>query len=424
MATGVGNAEELIRQAMAARARGDALEELRLIDAAVTAEPTNPRALNMRGMRALADADFSHAVDSFTRAIAADPGQPALLVNLASAYRGLKDDEGERAALQSALDIDQLQLTPQLRMAELFERQGCMPEAARHWGAVVQLGQQVEAPTPAVRDAVARGHRFLQHHNAQYADALDRELADAVPSDQSGHRFRACVNHMLGRRQLYRNECAGVHYPFLPADEFFDRALFPWFAELEAKTPEIRREALALLEAGNEALRPYVRLDKGMPQNKWSPLDGSFDWGACFLWEYGTRNDAVCDLCPETAAALAAAPQNHVPGKAPSAFFSILKPGAKIPPHTGVTNTRAIIHLPLVVPPECGFRVGGETREWVEGRAFAFDDTIEHEAWNNSDQPRIILIFDVWNPHLTADEQHWLSKLFAVADRGLVSTKA
>jgi aspartate beta-hydroxylase len=424
MATGVGNAEELIRQALAARAQGDAREELRLIDAAVAAEPGNPRALNMRGLRALADADFLRAVDNFTRAVAADPGQPALLVNLASAYRGMKDDESERAALQSALDIDQLLLTPQLRMAELFERQGRMSDAARHWGAVVQLGQQLDAPTPAVRNALVRGHRFLQHHNAQYADALDHELADAVPADQRGHRFRTCVDHMLGRRKLYRNECAGVHYPFLPADEFFDRALFPWFADLEAKTPDIRREALALLDAGNEALRPYVRLDKGTPQNKWSPLDGSLDWGACFLWEYGTRNDAVCDRCPETAAALAAAPQNHVPGKAPSAFFSILKPGAKIPPHTGVTNTRAIIHLPLVVPPGCGFRVGGETREWVEGQAFAFDDTIEHEAWNNSDQPRIILILDVWNPHLTADEQHWLSKLFAVADRGLVSTKA
>jgi aspartate beta-hydroxylase len=424
MKTGAGNVEELIRQALAARARGDAREEVQLIDAAVAIEPTNPRVLNMRGMRALADSDFALAIDSFARAAAADPGQPALLVNLASSYRRLKDDDGEQTALQSALDIDQLQLTPQLRMAELFERQGRMSDAARHWGAVVQLGQNVEAPTPAVKDAVARGLRFLQDHNAQYADALDRELADSVPRDRRGHRFRACVDHMLGRRQLYRNECAGVHYPFLPADEFFDRDLFPWFAELETKTPEIRREALALLESGNEALRPYVRLDKGTPENKWSPLDGSLDWGACFLWEYGTRNDAVCDRCPETAAALAAAPQNRVPGKAPSAFFSILKPGARIPPHMGVTNTRAIIHLPLVVPRGCGFRVGGETREWVEGKAFAFDDTIEHEAWNTSDQPRIILILDVWNPHLTIDEQLWLSKLFSVADRGLVSARA
>jgi aspartyl/asparaginyl beta-hydroxylase (cupin superfamily) len=157
-------------------------------------------------------------------------------------------------------------------------------------------------------------------------------------------------------------------------------------------------------------------MDKGTPQNKWSPLDGSLDWSACFLWEYGVRNEAICALCPETAAALELAPRNHIAGKAPSAFFSILKPGAHIPAHTGVTNTRAIIHLPLVVPEGCRFRVGGETRPWREGEAFAFDDTIEHEAWNDSAERRIVLIFDVWNPYLTADEQGLLRDFYALTD--------
>ena len=96
--------------------------------------------------------------------------------------------------------------------------------------------------------------------------------------------------------------------------------------------------------------------------------------------------------------------------RAPTAFFSILKPKTHIPPHTGVTNTRAIIHLPLIIPEGCGFRVGGETREWKMGEAFAFDDTIEHEAWNNSDELRAVLIFDVWNPHLTPVEQTMLQR--------------
>ena len=115
---------------------------------------------------------------------------------------------------------------------------------------------------------------------------------------------------------------------------------------------------------------------------------------------------------------------SQIPGKAPSVFFSILQPGAHIPPHTGVTNTRAIVHLPLVVPEGCEFRVGGETRAWREGEAFAFDDTIEHEAWNRSDARRIVLIFDVWNPHLTAAEQERLTRLFAIADQGLVAPRA
>src|SRR3546814_23344 len=146
-------------------------------------------------------------------------------------------------------------------------------------------------------------------------------------------------------------------------------------------------------------------MDKGVSGSQWDALNDNLDWSACFLWEYGRPNQPVLDRCPETAAALAAVPGARIPGRAPSAFFSMLRPHTRIPPHTGVTNSRAIIHLPLIVPAECGFRVGGETREWVEGRPFAFDDTIEHEAWNDSPAMRAVLIFDVWNPHLTEEEQ-------------------
>ena len=94
-----------------------------------------------------------------------------------------------------------------------------------------------------------------------------------------------------------------------------------------------------------------------------------------------------------------------IPGRGPTAFFSILEPHTKIPPHTGITNARLTVHLPLIVPPGCRFRVGGETREWRAGSAWVFDDTIEHEAWNDSDAARAILIFDVWNPQLTLLER-------------------
>ncbi|MFN7400485.1 MAG: aspartyl/asparaginyl beta-hydroxylase domain-containing protein, partial [Sandaracinobacter sp.] len=140
------------------------------------------------------------------------------------------------------------------------------------------------------------------------------------------------------------------------------------------------------------------------------------DWGACFLWEYGVPNAPVLARCPETARMLAQLPRNDIPGRAPTAFFSLLRPRTRIPAHTGVTNTRAIVHLPLIVPDGCGFRVGGETRQWQEAVAFAFDDTIEHEAWNDSDDLRVVLIFDVWNPHLSAVEQQLLVRFFAAAD--------
>jgi aspartyl/asparaginyl beta-hydroxylase (cupin superfamily) len=93
----------------------------------------------------------------------------------------------------------------------------------------------------------------------------------------------------------------------------------------------------------------------------------------------------------------------------------VLAAKTRIPAHTGVTNTRFIVHLPLIVPPSCGFRVGAETRAWREGSAWVFDDSIEHEAWNDSDEPRVVLIFDVWNSFLTPAEQD----LVAVVTQGV-----
>jgi aspartyl/asparaginyl beta-hydroxylase (cupin superfamily) len=410
--------DPILMQAAAARQRGSAAEEARLLEQALKLAPHDPKALNARGMRALADQDFGRARNCFAAAATADPGVPALWINLATACRAAGDVEGEEESLKRALGIDQLNFVAQLRMAELHERRGRKAEAAISWANIVQMSATMEDRSPKVLDAVNRGQAFLAAHRERLGRSIDTELGAALAEPgAAGRRFRACMDHVLGRRAIYQNHCAGVHYPFLPADEFFDREHFSWFEELEARTDEIRREALALVASGAEAIRPYVRQEAGTPENKWSPLDNSLDWSACFLWEYGERNDEVCALCPETAAALAAIPQNHIPGKAPSAFFSILKPGAHIPPHTGVTNSRAIIHLPLIVPPGCGFRVGGETREWKEGEAFAFDDTIEHEAWNDSGEPRIVLIFDVWNPHLTATEQALLAKFFEITRR-------
>jgi aspartate beta-hydroxylase len=407
----------LLSNAALARERGQLSNEAHALEAALALAPGDPRILNTMGTNKLNDGEPADALKYFEAAAAADPKEPALWINVATASRRIGDDFREQNALGNALDIDRLHFVAQLRLAELHQRVGNARQAAQGWGAVVQIAAGIDNAPPMVVDAERRGRIFLQEHNAALGKVIDGALGEKLASlGPAARRFNACVNHSFGQRRIFNNECAGVHFPFLPADEFFDRSHFPWLAELEARTDTIRAEALAILAHGGEAIRPYVQMDTGTPNNKWSALDGSLDWSACFLWEYGIRNQAVCELCPETAKALSLVSQNHIPGKAPSAFFSLLKPGAHIPPHTGVTNTRTIVHLPLVVPDNCRFRVGGETREWREGEAFVFDDTIEHEAWNDSELPRIILIFDVWNPYLTEEEQDLLAQFFTLTD--------
>lgn len=410
--------EGLLRQAHEARRQGRVADAQRAVADALARAPAMPQARNLAGMIALDAQDFAMARTQFLAAAQADPGEAALWMNVASAERGLGDAAGERLALDRVLAIDQRNLMAQIRMAQLQQRLDERQGASDSWIKALTLAAALPDIPPALADTLADARAFVADHQARFASFIEAgvasTLAEADPLSQ--RRFNACMDREFGRRTIYHHHCSGLHYPFLPADEFFDRDHFPWMAGLEAQTDAIRAEFLALLGRDGSAVRPYVRLDAGTPQNKWTALDGSLDWGAVFLWEYGVRNEAVCAACPQTVAALEALPRADIPGRAPSAFFSLLKARSHIPAHTGVTNSRAIIHLPLVVPPGAQFRVGGETRAWEEGRAFAFDDTIEHEAWNDSDHLRVVLIFDVWNPHLSLAEQHLLKQFYATAD--------
>ncbi len=354
----------------------------------------------------------------FRRAIAADPVAPELHINLATAMRESGNDDGEQAALEGALAIDQRHFMALVRLAELFERRGEDDRAAERWSGVLAMSVLLEDRTPAIDTMLAHAHAFVARQQAAFAEAVDTGLARLRDGIAPGDRRRVdgCIDALVGRRRIYTNICSGLHVPFLPADEFFDRAHFPWLAQIEAQTDIIRTELEALLAADSPGIQPYVVMQPGTPENKWSALDNRLDWGAFHLWKNGVRDDAACARCPQTAAAIEALPLADLPARAPSVFFSLLRPGTRLPAHTGVSNVRAIIHLPLIVPDKCGFRVGGETREWRVGEAWAFDDTIEHEAWNRSDQLRAILIFDVWNPYLTEVERDVLRAFFPVAD--------
>jgi aspartyl/asparaginyl beta-hydroxylase (cupin superfamily) len=247
---------------------------------------------------------------------------------------------------------------------------------------------------------------------------METGLADVRrEASASLRRIDACVDTMLGKRRIYPNVCAGVHVPFLPADEYFDREHFPWLAAFEAHTDAIRAELTDLLETGAPGFAPYVQQAPGTPENKWTPLDGQSAWSAYYLWHYGKPIAEAHARCPKTVTALREVPLVDLQGRMPNVFFSLMEPGAHIPPHTGVTNMRTIVHLPLIVPEGCWFRVGGETRFWREGEAIAFDDTIEHEAMNPTGQLRAVLILDVWNPYLTAEERVVLTRSMEIADQ-------
>jgi aspartate beta-hydroxylase len=400
---------------LARRASGDAAATL--FDQILVHEPDHAAALNGLGMIALAK-DPARAIGLFTRAAEADPDAPALRMNIATAARAVGDEALERSALLAALACDQRHLMALIRLAELHERRDEDADAAARWSAVLAVGHMLPDRSAALDPILTKAAAFVAARTQHLADSVAAALAR--DHDMAARRrVSTGIDAMLGGRRIYANACSGLHIPFLPADEFFAHELFPWLAEIEARTPAIRDEFLRVYaqQVTDAEFQPYVDMPPGTPANRWSPLDRSADWSALHLYRHGVRDEAVCALCPETAAALARLPLPELPARAPTALFSVLRPHTRIPPHTGVSNMRATVHLPLVVPPGCGFRVGGETREWQVGRAFVFDDTIEHEAWNDSDAVRAILIFDAWNPYLRGDERAMIATFFETTDR-------
>lgn len=407
-----------LAEAHRARQAGSPDHARRHFEAVLAVDSNEPTARNWLGADALARQDAPTAAMHFEIACKREPGERSHWLNLAAAYRIMGDGERERSALEKTLDIDRTDLLALVRLAELHERLGEEAAAAQRWTSVLALSSGISNPSPEFAAVLSHAAQFVRNRKQKFFAAVDDALADELmnASARDARRMRTAADAWLGRRPIYSNHCEGLHYPFLPADEFFDREHFPWLSKLEAATATITAELKAILAEADEELTPYISLPPGVPENKWSGLNKSLDWSAFHLWKEGERFDQACNRAPQTAALVESLPICHIKGRAPNAFFSILKAGSHIPAHTGVTNVRSVVHLPLIVPDQCEFRVGGETRSWVEGEAFAFDDTIEHEAWNRSKLDRAVLIIDVWNPYLSSDERAMICTLYGVAD--------
>jgi aspartyl/asparaginyl beta-hydroxylase (cupin superfamily) len=403
----------VLQASNAEAAAGRMPESDRLLANVAQRAPHHPAVLNELGVRMLARGVPDQAQLLFSRAASANPNQPAIWANLASSLKALGRRMEELDAIEKALALEPRHLSALLQKGDYLEETGDPRGAARSFQAALDsLPVGMEMPQH-LKEAFDRARAKVEADREGLARALEAPLAEI--RDQHGgeaqRRVEACLDHLMGKRRAYHSQPTWMYFPGLPAIEFFDRTMFPWLDALEAEAGKIRTELLRVLVADREGLQPYIDFPAGLPLDQFKDLNRSRKWSAYFLWNQSQPVPGHISRCPVTARTLEeVVPRCRVAGRAPTAFFSILDPNTRIPAHTGVTNTRLTVHLPLVVPPNCGFRVGATTREWIPDQAWVFDDTIEHEAWNLSDTPRAILIFDIWNPLLTAAERDMIQR--------------
>lgn len=356
------------------------------------------------------------ARDLYLRVIEGGRADAPVLLGVAHACRLLGDEPGMVAAVDRLLAAEPRHTRGLLFRAECHVAAGDTRSAVAYYRRALQTAPPAaELPADLLQD-LRRAEEACARHAAQYKEWLRSQLAaKGFDPQRSSARFAQSFDMVLGEKQVYVQQPKTYYFPELPQIQFYARERFPWLDALEAATDEIRAELLEVMREP-AAFTPYVTGNANRPRKSNMGLQDNPAWSAFYLWKNGEVVAENAARCPATMRALRNAPLAVVPNRSPSILFSLLQAGAHIPPHHGLVNTRLICHLPLVVPTGCTFRVGNDVRDWREGRAWAFDDTIEHEAWNNGRETRVILLFDVWRPELTDEERALVVSLFEAID--------
>ncbi len=411
--TTLSDAQRLLRQGRFAEAE-------RACEAVLEHSPDDVEALNVVALAALRDSNAARAAALLERATRIDPANPVSFHHLGRAHEAHGNLQAALASIAEALRLRPAFYLSRLHYAALLERSGASERSriqfARALRDAQSQGQWTNAEsTPAgLRSLVEHAVRTYRTGRRAMLFGVTERLAERF-GRSSMTRVEKCLRIYLGEEASAssdpRQQPSFLYFPDLPASPYLDRSLLPCAEPLEARTSDIREELLRLLHSDQG--RERVFSNEEVERQNLRGVTGEPAWNGYYLYRHGARRDENCARCPVTSAAIDQLPLAQVREHAPEVLFSVFTAGTHLLPHRGVTNTRVVGHLPLIVPDDCALNVGGEIHVWQEGRVVVFDDTYEHEAWNRSQEMRVVLIFDLWNPYLTEAEREAVTDVVA-----------
>ncbi|GAP66626.1 aspartyl/asparaginyl beta-hydroxylase-like dioxygenase [Mizugakiibacter sediminis] len=420
----VATLADLLTRARSARDQGRPQEAAEAYARIADADPAHVEALTFLGMRALAEERAEQAIGYFRRVLAQQPEDALVLTHLGTALVAADRLAEAQQALQQAIALRSDLFIARLRLGHVLERlddaHGALVQYFRAINEAQLQGRWLSDATthPSMREAVKRAMLFVDAERFRLFDGAIAPLRERYGAGELARVERCLRIYLQLEEPAYadpRQRPKFLYFPGLPTQPYFPTALFPWIEGFETETAAIRDEMLAVL-AADSGFEPFLTFRR--PEDMSGYLAGSRGtpaWNAFFFYRHGRRYDENCRRCPHTAKVLDDLPLVRIRDHAPEICFSVLTAGSHILPHRGVTNTRVVVHLPLVVPGanQCALVAGGEAHYWREGRAMAFDDTFEHEAWNRSEATRVIVLMDAWNPYLTEAERAAVAELVA-----------
>jgi aspartate beta-hydroxylase len=401
-------APELLAQLRAAIARGDDAAAESLAKAVLADDPGHEATLAWLSARGRQRGALAEARAWAHRGVVARPDSAALRFQLGAAQLAAGELDAAEATFKAVPVGSPSHVFAQLWLGDVQAQRGAHAASLRTRAHALAMAEQHGLLTDRarlpndVRTQVDAAMAMLHEARASVlAQALD---GTALPAGERARVLASFARHLGQPAAVPAHPLQHPSFLFIPGLDdrpWWPREAFACLAAIEACSDEIRAELLAVL-ADDVGFAPYVDMPDTAPAAPmWSALNRSPSWTGFHFFRHGERIDANCARCPRTTAALAALPQLRIPGHAPEALFSVLRPHTHIPPHTGVINGRLTVHLPLLVPADCGaLAVAREPRTWHEGECLVFDDSFVHEAINRSGQTRAVLIFDLWHPGL------------------------